>query len=132
MWKKLATLGVALVWDRFLGEPPAYLHPVVGIGRAISLAIRQPPGLDSRLDFKRGAVLAGNVMPAARGSVSVTLLRKRGSAFRRVSAKTGVLNIGGAFAVSFGRPRGGTCQIRAAYRGDSNHLPSSMALTFRC
>src|SRR5262245_39328812 len=36
-------LLLALAWDRLLGEPPAALHPVVWMGRAIDVALRAAP-----------------------------------------------------------------------------------------
>lgn len=36
-------LLLALAWDILLGEPPRWLHPVVGMGKAISLGMRQAP-----------------------------------------------------------------------------------------
>ena len=39
----LATLGLALIVDRCLGEYPAALHPVVWIGKLIALLVRAAP-----------------------------------------------------------------------------------------
>lgn len=53
-----AALLLALVWDRTLGEPPARLHPVVGMGRAIDVALRVAPRTQPTAQLAYGALLA--------------------------------------------------------------------------
>jgi adenosylcobinamide-phosphate synthase len=51
-------LVLALAWDVLLGEPPAQLHPVVGMGRAIDLALRWAPRGRPTAELLYGAVIA--------------------------------------------------------------------------
>lgn len=53
-----AALLLALVWDRTLGEPPARFHPVVGMGRAIDVALRVAPRTQPTAQLAYGALLA--------------------------------------------------------------------------
>ncbi len=76
---KLGTLGLALAWDRYLGEPPADLHPVVWMGEAAKQLMGKPTG-DPEEDFARGliAALALPVASAAAGALIMRDLRKAG------------------------------------------------------
>jgi adenosylcobinamide-phosphate synthase len=56
-------LLLALVWDRLLGEPPAALHPVVWMGRAIDLALRAAPRARPARELAYGTAVAV-VLPA--------------------------------------------------------------------
>ena len=57
----LATLVGALLLDRFLGEYPAPLHPVVWIGKTVSLLLRFAPRNGWRRRFVFGVFLAAGV-----------------------------------------------------------------------
>jgi adenosylcobinamide-phosphate synthase len=58
---------LALLIDRWLGEPPARLHPVVGMGRYLKLAGRGLPDHGPAVSFSLGAAywLAGAVLVVA-------------------------------------------------------------------
>ena len=56
-------LLLALAWDRLLGEPPAALHPVVWMGRAIDVALRAAPEPRPARELAYGTVIA-LVLPA--------------------------------------------------------------------
>ena len=62
MWRALLTLGLAVIWDRFLGEPPEKIHPVVWMGRAVEV-VGEPTG-DEETDLRRG-LIAATVLPLA-------------------------------------------------------------------
>jgi len=66
-------LVVALVWDALLGEPPARLHPVVWMGRAIGAAVRCAPRERPALELVYGAVVAV-ALPAAIAGAGFVLL----------------------------------------------------------
>jgi adenosylcobinamide-phosphate synthase len=51
-------LLLALAWDRLLGEPPAALHPVVWMGRAIDAVLRPAPRGRPAGELAYGAVVA--------------------------------------------------------------------------
>ena len=51
-------LLLALAWDRLLGEPPAALHPVVWMGRAIDVALRAAPEPRPARELAYGTVIA--------------------------------------------------------------------------
>jgi adenosylcobinamide-phosphate synthase len=51
-------LLLALAWDALLGEPPAALHPVVWMGRAIDVALRIAPRGRPSGELAYGAVVA--------------------------------------------------------------------------
>jgi adenosylcobinamide-phosphate synthase len=57
----LATLVCALLLDRFLGEYPAWMHPVVWIGKLISLLLRVAPRSGWWRQFAFGVFLTGSV-----------------------------------------------------------------------
>ena len=88
MWRALLTLGLAVVWDRFLGEPPKQVHPVVWMGRAAE-AFGGPTG-DKETDLKRGLV-AAVAMPLA----SMAVAAAAGRVLDRMGPIPAVL--GGAF-----------------------------------
>lgn len=81
MWTRLATLGLALLWDAFLGEPPAAVHPVVGMGRVVDMASKRGLSGDARSQMARGAMLAGALPLAtfAAATVAMRALRAFGS-----------------------------------------------------
>ena len=72
VWRALLTLGLAVIWDRFLGEPPEKIHPVVWMGRAAEF-IGEPTG-DAETDSRRGLIAAA-VLPLA--SIAVTAVAGR-------------------------------------------------------
>ena len=88
MWRALLTLGLAVVWDRFLGEPPKQVHPVVWMGRAAE-AFGGPTG-DREADLKRGLV-AAVALPLA----SMAVAAAAGRVLNRMGPVPAVL--GGAF-----------------------------------
>jgi adenosylcobinamide-phosphate synthase len=65
----LATLAGALLLDRFLGEYPASIHPVVWIGKLATLLLKCAPARGWWRQFIFGVLLAG-VVPAV--SVAAT------------------------------------------------------------
>ena len=68
-------LLLALAWDRLLGEPPAALHPVVWMGRAIDVALRFAPRARPACELAYGAAVA-SVLPlgcALLGAVVLSL-----------------------------------------------------------
>src|SRR5215212_10249330 len=66
--ERLLTLVVAQVIDRVLGEPPAVLHPVVGIGALAATMERRVRVTDPTPQLAYGAALVGIVV----GTTSVT------------------------------------------------------------
>lgn len=80
MLLKLATLGLALAWDKYLGEPPAEAHPVVWMGKAAKKLMGKPTG-DPRKDFTRGlaVALAVPIASAAAGALVMHGLRRAGT-----------------------------------------------------
>ncbi len=72
---QLATLALALLWDRGLGEPPAGVHPTVLMGTAAKQMFGRPTG-DPACDFRRGAWAAAAVSSgsAHAGSEAMRLL----------------------------------------------------------
>ena len=88
MWRALLTLGLAVFWDRFLGEPPKQVHPVVWMGRAVE-AFGGPTG-DREADLKRGLV-AAVALPLA----SMAVAAAAGRVLNRMGPVPAVL--GGAF-----------------------------------
>jgi adenosylcobinamide-phosphate synthase len=69
----LATLACALLLDRFLGEYPSPLHPVVWIGKVVSLLLRCAPRSGWWRPFVFGVFLAVAV-PAASAALALTTL----------------------------------------------------------
>ncbi len=57
----LAILACALLWDALLGEYPAALHPVVGIGKLVSGLLRWAPRKGWWRPFAFGCLLAAGV-----------------------------------------------------------------------
>ena len=88
MWRALLTLGLAVIWDRFLGEPPEKIHPVVWMGRAAEF-IGEPTG-DAETDSRRGLIAAA-VLPLA----SVAVAAVAGRILNRMGPIPAIL--GGAF-----------------------------------
>ena len=75
----------------------------------------------------------GSVFPSHPGkTVTVTLYKKKNGVWAKVRAKTPTLGAASAYSTYFGRPTAGACQIRAAFPGDADHLPSSKTVNFRC
>lgn len=74
MWQKLATLGLALAWDRWLGEPPSKIHPVTWMGRLSERILGGPATGDERADYDRGVKAAVGV-PLA--TMAATVLATR-------------------------------------------------------
>jgi adenosylcobinamide-phosphate synthase len=68
-----ATLACALLLDRFLGEYPAPIHPVVWIGKVISLLLKCAPRNGWWRQFAFGVFLAGGV-PALSVAAVLTAL----------------------------------------------------------
>ena len=88
VWRALLTLGLAVIWDRFLGEPPEKIHPVVWMGRAVEF-IGEPTG-DEETDSRRGLIAAA-VLPLA----SVAIAAAAGRILNRMGPIPAIL--GGAF-----------------------------------
>ena len=88
VWRALLTLGLAVIWDRFLGEPPEKIHPVVWMGRAVEF-IGEPTG-DEETDSRRGLIAAA-VLPLA----SVAVAAAAGRILNRMGPIPAIL--GGAF-----------------------------------
>lgn len=70
---KLGTLGLALAWDQYLGEPPADIHPVVWMGEAAKELMGKPTG-DPEQDFARG-LIAALALPAASAAAGALIMR---------------------------------------------------------
>ena len=64
LWMDAAALALALAWDIALGEPPNAIHPVVGIGKAISFLERIAPKANRAAQFLYGLAVA-LLFPAA-------------------------------------------------------------------
>jgi len=64
LWMDAAALALAVAWDIALGEPPNAIHPVVGIGKAISFLTRIAPKSNRAAQFLYGLVVA-LLLPAA-------------------------------------------------------------------
>ena len=88
VWRALLTLGLAVIWDRFLGEPPEKIHPVVWMGRAVEV-VGEPTG-DEETDLRRG-LIAATVLPLA----SVAVAAAAGRILNRMGPVPAIL--GGAF-----------------------------------
>jgi adenosylcobinamide-phosphate synthase len=58
----LGTLGAALLLDRFAGEYPAWLHPVVWMGRLVSALLRLAPAAGWWRQFLFGALLTAGMV----------------------------------------------------------------------
>jgi hypothetical protein len=81
----------------------------------------------------RSLSVAGNVKPATPGvNVTVTLLRKKGSKYRRVTSKHAVLTTAGRFTTRFTRPKAGKCEIIAAFPGYRGFAASSKTVKLAC
>lgn len=74
----LMALLAALAWDRLLGEPPARVHPVVWMGRAIDLARRSAPQRQPGLQLAWGAAVA-LLVPAAAAAAGWLVLAALGA-----------------------------------------------------
>ena len=75
----------------------------------------------------------GSVAPSqARGKVTITLLKKKGSGFKKVGRKRPTLDAGSKYETSFGSPDARRCKITVKWPGDVNSNPSSASKTFRC
>jgi adenosylcobinamide-phosphate synthase len=70
----LAMLAGALLLDRFLGEYPAPFHPVVWIGKLVSLLLRRAPRSGWWRPFVFGVLLAAGV-PALSAAAALAVLR---------------------------------------------------------
>ncbi len=68
-----AVLLAALAWDRWLGEPPAALHPVVWMGRVIGWFRRRAPKRDGAA-FVWGLVMAAGLPVLFAGLAGLTVL----------------------------------------------------------
>jgi adenosylcobinamide-phosphate synthase len=58
LWMDAAALALAVAWDIALGEPPNAIHPVVGIGKAISFLTRIAPKANRAAQFIYGMAVA--------------------------------------------------------------------------
>ena len=88
VWRALLTLGLAVIWDRFLGEPPEKIHPVVWMGRAVDV-VGEPTG-DKETDLRRG-LIAATILPLA----SVAVAAVAGRILNRMGPIPAI--VGGAF-----------------------------------
>lgn len=71
-WQDAAVLGLAIVLDVTMGEPPAVLHPVVYMGKAVTLLERlAPKGPVAQLIYGLGIVV---VVPGAFGAAGYFLI----------------------------------------------------------
>jgi adenosylcobinamide-phosphate synthase len=77
----IAILGLALLWDRFLGEPPARIHPVVGVGKVVEVATTSAMTGDPPSDRIAGSAMAVAIPVAtmAVASLAMRLLGKMGT-----------------------------------------------------
>ena len=73
MKQRLLILGAALLWDRFFGEPPARVHPVVGVGKVIDVAMEQGIRGEPRQDQARGLLMAVAVPMAVFGMANTAM-----------------------------------------------------------
>ncbi len=71
--ESLLVLGGALLWDRLFGEPPAGIHPVVWMGRVISLCEKRMQRRSPLSQLAQGAAVALGV-PALFSLASVVVL----------------------------------------------------------
>ena len=75
----------------------------------------------------------GQLVPAREGEdVLVTLSKKVGGVFKKISTGRDVLDEVGSYVVSFTRPSGGTCKLRAFFRGDDIYGPVGTSKQFSC
>lgn len=92
----LGTIGivvVALAIDRFLGEPPARLHPVVWIGNATTRLVRIAPTSGSSAQLVSGVAMA-LVVPATAATVAwvaLSILSAIGRGLESAGAAAGLL-----------------------------------------
>jgi adenosylcobinamide-phosphate synthase len=63
--ERAVTLGVALIIDQLVGEPPRALHPVVRIGALVTAIERRAPRNSPAAQLVYGAALVGVVVGAA-------------------------------------------------------------------
>ena len=77
---RLATLALALEWDRVFGEPPADAHPTVWMGRLAKELMGEPTPASRGNDFLRGAIAAAAVplISAQAGAAIMRRLRQQG------------------------------------------------------
>ena len=73
MRRRLLILGAALLWDRYFGEPPARVHPVVGVGKVIDRAMEHGIRGDRREDQARGLLMAVGVPVAVFGMTATAM-----------------------------------------------------------
>jgi hypothetical protein len=71
----------------------------------------------------------GALRPAHRGEKVLVKLTRNG---KLVAKKNVTLAINSVYAISFKRPRSGTCKVIVTFAGDPDHLPSSKTKGFRC
>jgi hypothetical protein len=77
--------------------------------------------------------VTGAVTPqVAGGKVSVTLLRKVGSTWTKVAAKTVGLSSAGRYSTTFTRTAAGSCQVSVKFLGAAEYLASSVTKSFSC
>jgi len=75
----------------------------------------------------------GELFPAHPGSaVTVTLFKKVGTSFKKVTATTAVLDAYGNYATSFADPGATTCKVVARFAGDADSTAVQKARTFAC
>ncbi len=65
-------------------------------------------------------------------TMTVTLFKKVGTTFQKVSSTTPVLSPFGAYTTSFADPGATSCKVVARFPGDVDHLPSQKAKVFAC
>ncbi len=73
MRRRLLILATALLWDRYLGEPPARVHPVVGVGKVVDMAMERGIRGDRRQDQARGVLMAISVPIAVFGMTATVM-----------------------------------------------------------
>ncbi|HZU05761.1 MAG TPA: adenosylcobinamide-phosphate synthase CbiB [Chloroflexota bacterium] len=76
--RSLATVALAVLLDRLLGEPPARCHPVVGMGQLIAVAERCGPRQRPLTELLYGGLLAlgGALGCAASAQLMLCLVRR--------------------------------------------------------
>ncbi|GEM_PF-106945 len=94
---KVATLVLALEWDRIFGEPDAATHPTVLMGRAAERVFGQPEG-DPHKDFATGAFGAA-VVPAASALAGAAIMRRLREAGPAAELLGGAFLLKSTFAV---------------------------------
>ena len=77
--------------------------------------------------------VSGELFTAHAGQpMTVTLFKKVGTSFQKVSVARPVLGPYGVYSTSFADPGATSCKVLARFAGDVDHLPSQKAKVFAC